>query len=213
MANLKEIRVRITSVNSTKQITSAMKMVSAAKLRRAQDAITRMRPYANKLQEILSNVSSALDGNEGIYSKEREVKNVLVVAITSNRGLCGAFNNNIVKETRNIIRQQSAKTNVKVLSLGKKAFDLYKRSEYHTTIGISETPYTVLDNLTFEKASHAAETIMAQFAEGKWDRVYVVYNQFKNAAVQIVRNEQFLPVVKPAGAAKAKTDYIFEPQR
>lgn len=130
MANLKEIRVRITSVNSTMQITSAMKMVSAAKLKRAQDAVTRMRPYAMKLQEILSNVSSSLDGNEGTYSKTREVKNVLIVAITSNRGLCGGFNNNIIKEVRTLLRQYE-NVNVKILSLGKKAFDIYKNTVSH----------------------------------------------------------------------------------
>ncbi|MDZ4749977.1 MAG: ATP synthase F1 subunit gamma [Flavobacteriales bacterium] len=213
MANLKEIRVRITSVNSTMQITSAMKMVSAAKLKRAQDAIIRMRPYANKLQEILSNVSSSLDGNEGVYSKTREVKNVLVVAITSNRGLCGGFNNNIIKEVRTILRTHTD-ANVKILSLGKKAFDIYKKTPQHTTEGFTDTPYTIFDRPTFENVSKIATEIMSQFAAGKWDRVYVVYNQFKNAAVQIVRNEQYLPVVKPRGSSdKSKTDYIFEPEK
>lgn len=214
MANLKEIRVRITSVNSTMQITSAMKMVSAAKLKRAQDAVTRMRPYAMKLQEILSNVSSSLDGNEGTYSKTREVKNVLIVAITSNRGLCGGFNNNIIKEVRTLLRQYE-NANVKILSLGKKAFDIYKKTPYHTTAGFSDTPYTIFDAPTFANVSNISTELMSQFASGQWDRVHVVYNQFKNAAVQIIRNEQYLPIVKPVGTtdSKAKTDYIFEPEK
>jgi F-type H+-transporting ATPase subunit gamma len=212
MANLKEIRLRITSVNSTMQITSAMKMVSAAKLKRAQDAITRMRPYAEKLQEILSNVSSSLDSSEGIYSRQREVKNVLVVAITSNRGLCGGFNNNVIKEIRSSIRNEYAGANVKILSLGKKAFDLYKKTPNHTTEGVGETPYTVFDGLTFVKASAIAEDIMRQFEKGKYDKVVLVYNRFKNAAVQVLMNEQYLPVLPSQVEGKSSNvDYIYEP--
>jgi F-type H+-transporting ATPase subunit gamma len=213
MANLKEIRTRITSVNSTMQITSAMKMVSAAKLKRAQDAITRMRPYAEKLQEILSNVSSSLDGNEGKFSQQREVKNVLVVAITSNRGLCGGFNNNVQKEIRTMLRGPLSGKNVKILSLGKKAFDNYKRTPYHTTDGFTATPYTIYDKLNFENVGEIAQEIMRQFSAGKYDQVFLVYNKFKNAAVQILMNEQYLPVVKPAKTGTTKTDYIFEPEK
>ena len=213
MANLKEIRTRITSVNSTMQITSAMKMVSAAKLKRAQDAITRMRPYAEKLQEILSNVSSSLDGNEGKFSQQREVKNVLVVAITSNRGLCGGFNNNVQKEIRTMLRGPLSGKNVKILSLGKKAFDNYKRTPYHTTDGFTATPYTIYDKLNFENVGEIAREIMKQFASGKYDQVFLVYNKFKNAAVQILMNEPYLPVVKPAKTGTTKTDYIFEPEK
>ncbi|MFM7618202.1 MAG: F0F1 ATP synthase subunit gamma, partial [Bacteroidota bacterium] len=149
MANLKEIRTRIVSVNSTMQITSAMKMVSAAKLKRAQDAITKMRPYAEKLQEILSNVSSAEANSD--FRRNGDVKNTLIVAITSNRGLCGGFNNNIIKEARLVAKQSSG--NVKLLSLGKKANDAFKRSELHTTEGFSETPFTIFDALTFSNVS------------------------------------------------------------
>ena len=214
MANLKEIRLRITSVNSTMQITSAMKMVSAAKLKRAQDAITRMRPYAEKMQEILSNVSSSLDASEGVYSQQRDVKNVLVVAITSNRGLCGGFNNNVIKEIRNQMKADFGNANVKILSLGKKAFDVYKKTSHHSTEGLGDTPYSVFDKLTFSNSSDIADVIMKQFVAGKYDKVVLVYNKFKNAASQQLVAEQYLPVisqnVKP-GTSQA--DYIFEPQK
>ena len=213
MANLKEIRLRITSVNSTMQITSAMKMVSAAKLKRAQDAITRMRPYATKLQEILSNVSSTLDGNDGTYSAQREVKNVLIVAITSNRGLCGGFNNNVIKQVRSSIKQEFAGANVKVVSLGKKAFDAYRKTEHHYDQGFGETPFAIFDALTFNNVSAIAEELMGQFASGKWDKVVLVYNRFRNAAVQQVMNEQFLPVKPVEGASNSKVDYIYEPTK
>jgi F-type H+-transporting ATPase subunit gamma len=213
MANLKEIRLRITSVNSTMQITSAMKMVSAAKLKRAQDAVTRMRPYSVKLQEILANVSSTLDGNEGKFSQQRDVKNVLIVAITSNRGLCGGFNNNIIKEIRTSLRGEYANANVKILSLGKKAGDAYRKTSHHFTEGFGENPHTIFDALTFENASKIAQTIMDQFEQGKWDKVVVVYNSFKNAAVQMVQNEQFLPVKPIEGGSTAKVDYIYEPNK
>jgi len=195
MANLKEIRIRITSVNSTMQITSAMKMVSAAKLKRAQDAITRMRPYAEKMQEILGNVSASLDSSESPLSVQRDVKNVLVVAITSNRGLCGGFNNNVLKEVRQQMRGPLQGKNVKILSLGKKAFDVFKKTSNHTTEGFSETPYTVFDSLTFEHVSKIADAIMKQYKAGNFDQVILVYNKFKNAASQQLVAEQFLPVV------------------
>jgi F-type H+-transporting ATPase subunit gamma len=215
MANLKEIRLRITSVNSTMQITSAMKMVSAAKLKRAQDAITRMRPYAEKLTEILSNVSSSLDSSEGVYSQQREVKNVLLIAITSNRGLCGGFNNNVIKEVRNQIKEHGGGTNVKVLSLGKKSFDIFRKTAHHTQDGFGDTPYSIFDKLTFENVSNIAEEVMSQFEKGKWDKVVVVYNRFKNAGVQVLSKEQYLPVVPSASASgkTTKTDYIFEPNK
>lgn len=215
MANLKEIRMRIVSVSSTMQITSAMKMVSAAKLKRATDAITRMRPYSEKLSEILSNVSSTLSITDGMYSEQREVKKVLVVAITSNRGLCGGFNNNILKEVRNAMRNQFANAQVDILSLGKKAFDAYKKTPHHTTLGLSKTPYTIFDALTFANASAIAEELMHQFATGNYDKIVVVFNRFKNAAVQIVQTDQFLPIL-PHVSASAKTssvDYIYEPNK
>jgi F-type H+-transporting ATPase subunit gamma len=213
MANLKEIRLRITSVNSTMQITSAMKMVSAAKLKRAQDAITRMRPYAEKLQEILQNVSSSLDASENKYAIQREVKNVLVVAITSNRGLAGGFNNNVVKEIRTQMGGSLRGKNVKILSVGKKAFDLYKRTSQHTVQGFSQTPYEVFDRLTFEASSAIAESVMQQFAEGKYDQVFLVYNKFKNAATQVIVAEQMLPIMPPAQSDANATEYIYEPSK
>lgn len=208
MANLKEIRTRIVSVNSTMQITSAMKMVSAAKLKRAQDAITKMRPYAEKLQEILSNVSSAEANND--FSRNGDVRNTLIVAITSNRGLCGGFNNNIIKEAKLVAKQSGG--NVKLLSLGKKANDAFKRSELHTTEGFSETPFTIFDALTFSNVSELAETLMSQFKSGKYDKIVLIYNKFKNAAVQSVETEQFLPVIASA-STEGNSDYIFEPEK
>lgn len=213
MANLKEIRIRIASVNSTMQITSAMKMVSAAKLKRAQDAITRMRPYSEKLQEILANVSSTLDASEGVYSRNSEVKNVLVVAITSNRGLCGGFNNNVLKEVRNAVRIQYAGANVKVLSLGKKAADVYRKTNMHYTEGFGDTPFAIFDKLTFDNVSKIANEIMNQFAKGKFDKVVVAYNSFKNAAVQQVKLEQYLPVVPVTVGSSSKVEYIYEPTK
>lgn len=208
MANLKEIRTRIVSVNSTMQITSAMKMVSAAKLKRAQDAITKMRPYAEKLQEILSNVSSAEANSD--FSRSGEVKNTLIVAITSNRGLCGGFNNNIIKEAKLVAKHAAG--DVKLLSLGKKANDVFKRTEMHTTEGFTETPYTIFDALTFGNVSELAETLMNQFKSGKYDKIVLIYNKFKNAAVQTVETEQFLPVIASA-SAEGNSDYIFEPEK
>jgi F-type H+-transporting ATPase subunit gamma len=213
MANLKEIRTRIVSVNSTMQITSAMKMVSAAKLKRAQDAITRMRPYAQKLNDILSNVSATLDASEGVYSQQREVKNVLIVAITSNRGLCGGFNNNVLKEIRSNLRTTYSGANVRILSLGKKAFDLYKKTPYHTTEGFGDTPYVIFDQLTFQNSSAIADELMRQFAAGKWDKIVLVYNRFKNAAVQELQNEQFLPVKPPKSTRSSSVEYIYEPDK
>lgn len=214
MANLKEIRIRITSVNSTMQITSAMKMVSAAKLKRAQDAVTRMRPYAEKMQQILNNVSSGLDASESSYSEQREVKNVLVVAITSNRGLCGGFNNNVIKEIRIHMNGELQGKNVKVLSLGKKAFDLFKKTDNHTVEGFSETPYAIFDKLTYDNVSVIVDSIMTQFTSGKYDKVIMVYNKFKNAASQILTTEQLLPVIPTkAEGQSTQSDYIFEPEK
>jgi len=212
MANLKEIRSRITSVNSTKQITSAMKMVSAAKLRRAQDAITQMRPYASKLQEILINLSGSLDVNDNTYGKIRDENRVLVISVTSNRGLCGAFNNNVIKEVKRLINEHP-NSEVKVLSIGKKSFDAFKKTDHVPGAGYPDEPYTVYDNLTFEEVSSIAVSIMDKFAEKKVDKVYLVYNSFKNAAVQILKSEQFLPIQKPEVDLENshQVEYIFEP--
>lgn len=214
MANLKEIRGRIVSVNSTKQITSAMKMVSAAKLKRAQDAVLQTRPYANKLSEILSNLTATLDASDNIYAQDREVKNVLIVSITSNRGLCGGFNNNVIKATNRLISEYEGKSNVAVLSIGKKSADFYKSSNYN--IKGSDFPKhlnEIYDHLTFDESSKIAQNIMSHYLDRSIDKVYLVYNKFKNAAVQEVMSEQFLPVLPPKGDAAnaSKVEYIFEP--
>ncbi len=207
-------------MNSTKQITAAMKMVSAAKLRRAQDAITRMRPYAEKLQAILSNVSASLDSNEGKYSQQRDVKNVLLVAIASNRGLAGAFNTQVFRSIRRLVVQMEGEgKTVHVLPLGKKALDTYRRTK-HFNAELPTDGATLYDGLSFDKAVPKAELIMELFANGTYDQVVLVYNKFKNAAVQILAEEQYLPIM-PATAPVAKgekskgttVDYIMEPDR
>lgn len=216
MANLKEIRSRITSVNSTKQITSAMKMVSAAKLKRAQDAIVQMRPYAEKLKEILGNLSASLDVSENQYGAPREIKNVLVVVITSNRGLCGGFNNNVIKRANQLIATDYKDKTVAVLSIGKKASEYYKQTTYN--IKASDFPKhlnEVYDNLSFANVSKISENIMRHYVDKSIDKVVLVYNKFKNAAVQELVAEQFLPIVANTEVAESKTnnEYIFEPSK
>ena len=215
MPSLKEVRSRIVSVNSTKQITSAMKMVSAAKLRRAQDAIVRMRPYAEKLQTILGNVSASLDSSEGTYSAQREVKKVLLVAIVSNRGLAGAFNTQVYRSIRRLVPMHEAQgRTVHVLPVGKKALDTYRRTPQFNP----ELPTDLarlFEGLSFDKAAPVAELIMKLFADGAYDQVTLVYNKFKNAAVQILSEEQYLPVLPLAKTddKSARTDHIMEPDR
>jgi F-type H+-transporting ATPase subunit gamma len=212
MANLKEIRNRISSVGSTMQITSAMKMVSAAKLKRAQDAVTQMRPYAGKLREILENLSASLDLSENAYAEQREVKNILIVGITSNRGLCGGFNNNIIKRVGHLIQHDYAGQNVKVLCLGKKIKDVYKRTDNFYENATLEAMEDVYADLRFEVVAQYADEIMAQFLNKSFDKVVFVYNRFINAATQNIETEQFLPIVPTASAAEAG-DYIFEPSK
>lgn len=209
MANLKEIRNRITSVSSTMQITSAMKMVSAAKLKKAQDAITAMRPYAEKLTELLQNLSATLDGDTGgEFTKQREIKKVLVVAITSNRGLCGAFNSNIIKEAKSRAEFYNGKQ-VDVFAIGKKGNDVLKK-----TNKVVDNQSAIFDNLSFDNTAVIAESIMAKFVAGEYDRVELVYNQFKNAATQIIKTEQFLPLAPTSADHSASGgDYIFEPSK
>ena len=210
MANLKEIRSRITSVSSTMQITSAMKMVSAAKLKRAQDAITQMRPYANKLSELLQNLSSNLDSSDSsVYSKQREVNNVLIVAITSNRGLCGGFNANIIKKTKLIIEESYPKAKTSIISIGKKSSEHFKKNGYE----VISTHDDLYNEISFSAVSKIAEEIMTVFVNGEYDRVYLVYNQFKNAATQNVMQESFLPVQNENDKTTQKIDYIFEPSQ
>lgn len=209
MANLKEIRNRISSVSSTMQITSAMKMVSAAKLKKAQDAITAMRPYAEKLTTLLQDLSASLEGDvAGKFSQERPVNNVLVVVITSNRGLCGAFNSNVLKETKQLVQQKYAGKKVDFLTIGKKGNDILRKTDT-----VIKNDSALFDNLTYENTAQIAEYLMQLFAEAKYDRIELVYNQFKNAATQIVMKEQFLPIVAQQTEAKTSTDYIFEPSK
>ncbi len=216
MPNLKEVRNRIVSVGSTMQITSAMKMVSAAKLKRAQDAITQMRPYANKLQEILQNVSSSLDTSENAYARKSPVKNVLLVSISSNRGLAGGFNANVIKKTWSLINNDYKGSTITVLPIGKKVTDAFKRTDY--IIHGSHLPHNVnevFDNLNYDTVAPIAERVMNAFVLKDFDKVVLVYNQFKNAAVQIVQDEQFLPVEasSSSNSTSSNTDYIFEPSK
>ncbi|MDG5491138.1 ATP synthase F1 subunit gamma [Psychroserpens sp. SPM9] len=209
MANLKEIRNRISSVSSTMQITSAMKMVSAAKLKKAQDAITAMRPYSDKLTELLQSLSATLDGDSGSkFATQREVKNVLLVVITSNRGLAGAFNSNIIKEATNLTKEKYAEQEVSYLAIGKKANDAFKK-----TNKVIANKSEIFDDLTFDNVAEIAQMLMDKFVEGEFDKIEVVYNKFKNAATQIIMNEQFLPIVPMEGEANTNVDYIFEPSK
>lgn len=210
MANLKEIRSRISSVASTMQITNAMKMVSAAKLKKAQDAITQMRPYANKLRELMDNVSSAVTSEVGgAFTEKREVKNVLIIAVTSNRGLAGAFNSNVIKEVNRLIANDYNGKNVKVLTIGKKSHDILRK-----TSGIYANESKLWDDFTFKNASDVAERVMNAFQDREFDEVRVVYNHFKNAATQAIINEAFLPITIEQTEAKPSTvDYIFEPNK
>jgi F-type H+-transporting ATPase subunit gamma len=214
MPSLKEIRNRIQSVGSTMQITSAMKMVSAAKLKRAQDAITQMRPYSNKLQEILSNLSATLDLSENAYSEAREVKKTLVVGITSNRGLCGGFNNNIIKRVNHLVNEELKGQEVSVLCLGKKIRDTYKRSDAYYINDVLAPVEDIFSQLSFDNVAIIAADLMERFKKKEFDRVVVVYNQFVNAASQNVMTEQLLPIVPTVQEDQSSTgDYIFEPSK
>ena len=212
MANLKEVKERINSVSSTQQITNAMKMVAAAKLRRAQDKIIQMRPYSQKLTAILNNISSASEGNiQIVYAEEREVENVLVVPLTSDKGLCGAFNSNILKTTVHEIKTRFSGKNVTVMPLGKKALDFFNKHSYPLVGDFSG----VFLDVSFENAREAAEHAMTAFKKGEYDQVVLVYNQFKNIATQIVQVEQFLPIpkIENEDTAEVEVDYIVEPSK
>tara|TARA_B110001450_G_scaffold46035_1_gene42687 strand:+ start:824 stop:1690 length:867 start_codon:yes stop_codon:yes gene_type:complete len=211
MANLKEIRNRITSIKSTMQITSAMKMVSAAKLKKAQDAITAMRPYSSKLTELLQNLSATLDSDAGgIYSIQREVSKVLVVTITSNRGLCGGFNSSITKQVLKTVEEKYSAVDVDLFTIGKKGGDLLSKQ-----FNIAGTNNDIFDDLTFDNVAAIAEELMNLYAEGTYDKIDIVYNQFKNAATQIPQVEQFLPIKSIEGGDPnaVNSDYIFEPSK
>lgn len=212
MANLKEVKERIKSVSSTQQITKAMKMVAAAKLRRAQDRIIQLRPYSQKLSTILSNVSSG-STEEGMdtYAVEREVKSVLVVPVTSDRGLCGAFNSNVFKGVRNLLASdEMSGVEVSILPIGKKSNDYYRKAGYTMV----DQYWGIFGDLSFEKAREAAEYTMDSFVEGKYDKVVLVYNEFKNVATQIIRTQQLMPVVAvETEGGSTNTDYIYEPDK
>lgn len=219
MANLKEVRIRIASVTSTQQITKAMKMVSAAKLKRATNAIVQLRPYANKLREILADVSASVEGSNSPYTVDREPNKVLIIVVSSNRGLAGAFNANAIKTTNNLVAgkyaDQLRKGDVSIITVGKKGYDFYaKKPAYNIIANHSD----LFGALNFENTSKITEFVMEQFKEGNFDRVEVVYNQFRNAAVQILTSEQILPLLPAEDtlSTKEKTaevDYIIEPSK
>ena len=214
MANLKEVRNRITSVSSTQQITKAMKMVSAAKLKRATNAIVQLRPYANKLRDILAQVSASVEGTDSPYTQDRTPEKVMVVVITSNRGLAGAFNANAIKTANNLIfnkyADQHARGNLSILAIGKRGHEFFSRRNFNV-IGNNNDLFS---NLDFENVSKVTEYIMNEFKLGNVDRVDVVYNQFRNAAVQILTAEQLLPLVpEEKGTEVVESDYIIEPSK
>ena len=217
MANLKAIRIRIASFKSTRQITSAMKMVSAAKLRKAQDKIVRLRPYANKLHDLLVNLSLSLSDSEieNVYGRIAPPEKILLVVITSNRGLCGAFNTNVINETRRVISEkypdQFRKGDLKILAIGKKGFDYFRRQK---AIMLPDQN-NLFNDLTFDNVNVVAEQVMSSFTTLEFDRVELIYNQFKNAAVQNLTNEVFLPVEAVTAGIPNTTpaDYIYEPDQ
>lgn len=213
MPNLKDIRTRITSVGSTMQITSAMKLVSAAKLKRATDSIVQLRPYADKLRELLQNVSSTLEAEVGgALTEEREVNKVLLVVINSNRGLCGGYNSSIIKKVNALLADELAGKQVELLTIGKKAFETFKKTQE-----IYKNESTIWDNLNFADVAEIADDLVEKFTAGDYDQIRIIYNQFQNAAVQIVQNEQFLPVViekaDENATNEAELDYIFNPSK
>ncbi|WP_262246846.1 ATP synthase F1 subunit gamma [Parapedobacter soli] len=216
MANLKEVRNRITSVTSTQQITKAMKMVSAAKLKRATNAIVQLRPYAEKLREILANVSASVEDGASPYTVDRKPNNVLVVVIASNRGLAGAFNTNVIKTANQLIAEKYSEQlragKVHIVGIGKRAQDYYLRRNYQVLGNHND----LFSELNFENTSKITETIMEGFAAGEYDRVELVYNRFKNAAVQLLTTEQLLPLLpakQESNQSETEVDYIIEPSK
>ncbi|MDH0675242.1 ATP synthase F1 subunit gamma [Empedobacter sp. GD03861] len=213
MPNLKDIRNRITSVGSTMQITSAMKLVSAAKLKKATDNIVQLRPYADKLRELLQNVSSTLEAEVGgALTEEREVNKVLLVVINSNRGLCGGYNSSIIKKVNALLAGELASKHVEILAIGKKANDTFSKTQT-----IYKNASSIWDNLNFADVAEIADDLVEKFTAGDFDQIRIIYNQFQNAAVQIVQDEQFLPVVlektEEEANNSAELDYIFNPSK
>ena len=213
MANLKEIRTRITSVESTMQITSAMKMVSAAKLKRARDAIVQMRPFAKKFNDILINVSSTLDDTDHPMMKSNNGKKILLIALSSNRGLCGGFNNNIVKEIKKTISSRP-ENNYSILTVGKKVFDAFKKTDLiNNSDHLPTDPQSIWDSLSYENSIEITNKLISAFMNNQFDKAHIIYNSFKNAAIQTVQNESFLPVSHPGNESSTNTDYIYEPNK
>jgi F-type H+-transporting ATPase subunit gamma len=218
MSNLKEVRLRIESIKSTQQITSAMKLVAASRLRKSQNAILTLRPYASKLNGLIQDISASLEeSDETVYAEKRDPEKVLLVIITSNRGLCGAFNSNVIKLARFLIydnyMEQYEKGNLSLYCIGKKGYDYFKRHKYN----ILETNLKIFDNLSFENVAPIAVQLMQDFKEKKFNRIEIIYNQFKNASTQILINEQFLPIrsLEPDQdeVTLSVVDYIFEPEK
>jgi F-type H+-transporting ATPase subunit gamma len=219
MAGLKEVRNRIASVKSTQQITNAMKMVAASKLRRAQTGILKLRPYAAKLQEILQNLSASIgDSGENAYTQERKAENVLLIVIASNRGLCGGFNSYVLKLAANRIHteyeEQFRQKKLKILTIGRKSSEYFRKRGYK----VLESRDDLLEGIAFDKVSELAEKLMKSFVAKEFDRIEIIYNQFKNAAVQRQMVETFLPIepVKLTGKetkSKKEADYLFEPDK
>ena len=216
MANLKEVRNRITSVTSTQQITKAMKMVAAAKLKRATNAIVQLRPYANKLRDILAQVSASVEGNDSPYTQDRIPTKVLVIVMTSNRGLAGAFNANAIKTANNLIfgkyAEQHARGNLSIIAIGKRGHDFFEKRGFNVIGNYSD----LYNDLSFLNVSQVTDYAMAEFKAGNIDRVEIVYNEFRNAAVQLLTTEQLLPLVPPqegAATEASEVDYIIEPSK
>ena len=215
MPNLKEVRVRIESIKSTQQITSAMKLVAASKLRKTQNAILALRPYASKLQEILSNLSGSLDNtDEAAYTAIRPVQKAMLIVVTSNRGLCGPFNSNVIKAARNHIASHYSDLNrqgqLDIFCIGKKGADYFKKNKYN----VVSTNTGIFDGLTFQDTVEISGELMKQYAEKKYDKIEVIYNQFRNAAVQVLTVEQFLPIIPPEDTgSKQEADFLFEPEK
>jgi F-type H+-transporting ATPase subunit gamma len=221
MANLKEIRTRIASVASTRQITSAMKMVAAAKLKKAQDAVTNFRPYALKMQEIMVNVTSSVGRDEdNVYAKDRDYGQVLIVVITSNRGLCGAFNSNAIKEAVQLAERKYSKyltpDKIRYMAIGKKGYDVLRKRK----VPLDEPNMEIIEQLTYENAYEFAQSLMNAFVNGRYDCIDIVYNEFINAASQKVMSKQFLPLLseengkeKSSRTKVMRTDYLFEPTK
>ena len=217
MANLKEVKNRITSIQSTQQITSAMKMVAAAKLRKAQDKITKMRPYSENLTGILQNVSAGLDNSEGnVYSEDREVNKVLLVVVSSDRGLCGGFNSAVFKRTIALVKEKysSVESNggLYILPVGKRSYEYFTKRNYQ----VIDDYYLMFHDLNFDAAKEAAENAMNGFVNGDYDKIELIYNEFKNVATQILKNEQFLPILPAETSSEvsdSQVDYLFEPSQ